>query len=116
MAHTTHVPVAQLDRASASGAEGYRFNSCRAYLKNKGFGSLHQTSAGNSAGNPAPVRRGVFVWRKHFLALRVGHAHRKTAPTCAVANVSAKQFMAMTDAEIEPFGIASRQRDGRHAG
>jgi hypothetical protein len=26
-----HVPVAQLDRASASGAEGYRFNSCRAY-------------------------------------------------------------------------------------
>ena len=25
------VPVAQLDRASASGAEGYRFNSCRAY-------------------------------------------------------------------------------------
>jgi hypothetical protein len=27
-----YVPVAQLDRASASGAEGYRFNSCRAYL------------------------------------------------------------------------------------
>jgi hypothetical protein len=26
-----NVPVAQLDRASASGAEGYRFNSCRAY-------------------------------------------------------------------------------------
>jgi hypothetical protein len=26
-----YVPVAQLDRASASGAEGYRFNSCRAY-------------------------------------------------------------------------------------
>src|SRR5207248_1199793 len=26
-----HVPVAQLDRASASGAEGYRFDSCRAY-------------------------------------------------------------------------------------
>ena len=26
------MPVAQLDRASASGAEGYRFNSCRAYF------------------------------------------------------------------------------------
>ena len=26
------VPVAQLDRASASGAEGYRFESCRGYL------------------------------------------------------------------------------------
>jgi hypothetical protein len=25
-------PVAQLDRASASGAEGYRFKSCRAYF------------------------------------------------------------------------------------
>src|SRR5262245_28081504 len=25
------VPVAQLDRASASGAEGYRFDSCRGY-------------------------------------------------------------------------------------
>ena len=25
------VPVAQLDRASASGAEGYRFESCRGY-------------------------------------------------------------------------------------
>ena len=25
------VPVAQLDRASASGAEGYRFDPCRAY-------------------------------------------------------------------------------------
>jgi hypothetical protein len=27
-----HVPVAQLDRASASGAEGYRFESCRGYF------------------------------------------------------------------------------------
>ncbi len=27
------VPVAQLDRASASGAEGYRFESCRGYSK-----------------------------------------------------------------------------------
>src|SRR6266852_8668038 len=26
------VPVAQLDRASASGAEGYRFDSCRGYF------------------------------------------------------------------------------------
>ncbi len=26
------VPVAQLDRASASEAEGYRFESCRGYL------------------------------------------------------------------------------------
>ena len=26
------VPVAQLDRASASGAEGYRFEPCRGYL------------------------------------------------------------------------------------
>ncbi len=33
----SHVPVAQLDRASASGAEGYRFNSCRAYWKIKQF-------------------------------------------------------------------------------
>ena len=27
-----HVPVAQLDSASASGAEGYRFESCRGYF------------------------------------------------------------------------------------
>ena len=26
------VPVAQLDRASASGAEGYRFEPCRGYF------------------------------------------------------------------------------------
>src|SRR5689334_13616896 len=29
---TQNVPVAQLDRASASGAEGYRFESCRGYF------------------------------------------------------------------------------------
>ena len=29
------VPVAQLDSASASGAEGYRFESCRGYLKKR---------------------------------------------------------------------------------
>src|SRR4051812_23969541 len=28
---TTYAPVAQLDRASASGAEGYRFESCRVH-------------------------------------------------------------------------------------
>ncbi len=28
---TNRAPVAQLDRASASGAEGHRFESCRAY-------------------------------------------------------------------------------------
>ena len=28
-----HVPVAQLDRALASGAEGCRFKSCRAYFR-----------------------------------------------------------------------------------
>ena len=27
-----YVPVAQLDRASASGAEGYKFESCRGYF------------------------------------------------------------------------------------
>ena len=37
------VPVAQLDRASASEAEGYRFNSCRAYFIN-------------------PCNSGVFCW------------------------------------------------------
>ena len=31
VAKLTIVPVAQLDRASASGAEGYRFDSCRGY-------------------------------------------------------------------------------------
>ena len=29
------VPVAQLDSASASGAEGYRFESCRGYCYNE---------------------------------------------------------------------------------
>src|SRR5262249_17096610 len=29
------VPLAQLDRSSASGAEGYRFKSCRGYLPGK---------------------------------------------------------------------------------
>ncbi len=29
----SRVPVAQLDRASASGAEGYRFESCRGYFR-----------------------------------------------------------------------------------
>ena len=28
-----YAPVAQLDRASASGAEGHRFNSCLAYYE-----------------------------------------------------------------------------------
>jgi hypothetical protein len=32
--HLPRVPVAQLDRASASGAEGYRFDSCRGYWRN----------------------------------------------------------------------------------
>ena len=31
----SQVPVAQLDRASASGAEGYRFEPCRGYLQHK---------------------------------------------------------------------------------
>jgi hypothetical protein len=31
---TASVPVAQLDRASASEAEGYRFDSCRGYFRN----------------------------------------------------------------------------------
>src|SRR5438132_10776171 len=31
VADARFVPVAQLDRASASGAEGYRFDSCRGY-------------------------------------------------------------------------------------
>ncbi len=39
----SNVPVAQLDRASASGAEGYRFNSCRAYWKNKSKAKKTQT-------------------------------------------------------------------------
>ena len=32
------VPVAQLDRASASGAEGYRFEPCRGYFYYSGAG------------------------------------------------------------------------------
>ena len=40
---TLNVPVAQLDSASASGAEGYRFEPCRGYLKRAcGVGSTLQ--------------------------------------------------------------------------
>jgi hypothetical protein len=35
-----HVPVAQLDRASASGAEGYRFESCRGYFRKWGLAPI----------------------------------------------------------------------------
>ena len=34
--HQLYVPVAQLDRALASGAKGHRFESCRARHKNQG--------------------------------------------------------------------------------
>lgn len=34
--HRLYVPVAQLDRALASGAKGHRFESCRARHKNQG--------------------------------------------------------------------------------
>ena len=41
-----HVPVAQLDRASASGAEGCRFEPCRERL------ACRQPAAGRAAADP----------------------------------------------------------------
>ncbi len=52
------VPVAQLDRASASGAEGYRFESCRGYSDGRAA----------SEGWAAPVQSPA--WRKGALGRR----------------------------------------------
>ena len=42
---TVRAPVAQLDRASASGAEGHRFESCRA----RHFHGVHSGDMGNTS-------------------------------------------------------------------
>src|SRR6185295_11074834 len=41
-------PVAQLDRATASGAVGHRFESCRAHQPSLAFGELRQVESRKS--------------------------------------------------------------------
>src|SRR6185295_9869681 len=45
-------PVAQLDRASASGAEGHRFKSCQAHQTQARDSSITQLSATHIPGGP----------------------------------------------------------------
>ena len=70
-------PVAQLDRASASGAEGHRFESCRAHQFNRpdperaqrsceSKGRAHQTSQPSGPRSSS----GCFVWASPVATLR----------------------------------------------
>jgi hypothetical protein len=62
------VPVAQLDRASASGAEGYRFDSCRGYFnpqkhrENEAFGPTQRTTQRNSGNFDPDLQRIIDRW------------------------------------------------------
>ena len=88
-------PVAQLDRASASGAEGYKFEPCRA----------HQSSQRNTPRlTPAPSGN---RWGK------VGQVHRP-APAPARPSPAGTPPMAMSFAP--PSGINGRQAADRGAG
>src|SRR5687768_1934684 len=57
-----HVPVAQLDRASASGAEGYRFEPYRERFP-----------------QPLPITRATHAIPAHRLVISVGPGHDKTS-------------------------------------
>ena len=49
-----HVPVAQLDRASASEAEGYRFESCRGYFSGSLAASVQLAETLSTLGATTP--------------------------------------------------------------
>ncbi len=59
MGSAFQVPVAQLDRASASGAEGYRFEPCRGYLTHNNKPWFRQQTGGKR----------IFICSKMFQTL-----------------------------------------------
>ena len=84
-----HVPVAQLDRASASGAEGYRFESCRGYSGN-GDGLRSRRSV------PVPISGSFPVRRKHKRLRRLCLRAATPAPVSTSVGPGGRSFPAQT--------------------
>src|SRR5262245_31716457 len=103
----TSVPVAQLDRASASGAEGYRFESCRGYCP-KPFSQRHfrrYLSAVESAERTPDLRN----LPQNEESRRM--ARRNQIPAYRLHKASGQAIVTLTDAVL---GTRKDRLLGRH--